>query len=175
MNRDRTSCRIGEKHAGPSCYFSPQQPEQLEPQNSVFSMCSGSCLKTSWFWPGWSADSTWFNVNLKEPWDGTRRGRDGLNLTWLVDVVNNQLSPALELYTGVPQGSILGPLLFSLYINDLPSACPDVETQLYADDTVMYVHARTKQLAAAKLTSALEQISKWLNHSCLQLNQKKKM
>lgn len=88
-------------------------------------------------------------------------------------VVNNQLSPALELYTGVPQGSILGPLLFSLYINDLPSVCPDVETQLYADDTVMYVHARTNQLAAAKLTSALEQISKWLNCSCLQLNLKK--
>ena len=87
--------------------------------------------------------------------------------------VNNQLSPALELHTGVPQGSILGPLLFSLYINDLPSVCPDVETLLYADDTVMYVHAKTKQLAAAKLTSALEQISKWLNCSCLQLNLKK--
>ncbi len=74
-------------------------------------------------------------------------------------VVNNHLSPALELHTGVPQGSILRPLLFSLYINDLPSVCPNVETQLYADDTVIYVHAKTKQLAAAKLTSALEQIS----------------
>ena len=52
--------------------------------------------------------------------------------------VNNRLSPALDLSTGVPQGSILGPLLFTLYINDLPSVCPDVETQLYADDTVIY-------------------------------------
>ena len=53
-------------------------------------------------------------------------------------IVNNRLSPALDLSTGVPQGSIIGPLLFSLYINDLPSVCPDVETQLYADDTVIY-------------------------------------
>ena len=37
----------------------------------------------------------------------------------------------------------------------------------------MYLHARTKPLAAAKLTSALEQISEWLNCSCLQINLKK--
>ena len=55
--------------------------------------------------------------------------------TLVLDVsVSNQISASLDLCTGV-QGSILGPLLLSLYINDLPSVCPDVETQLYADDS----------------------------------------
>ena len=48
-----------------------------------------------------------------------------------------------------------------------------METQLYADDTVIYVHAKTKQMAADKLNSALEHITNWLSCSSLQLNVKK--
>lgn len=59
---------------------------------------------------------------------------------------------------------MFGPLLFSLYINDLPQQCHDVELQVYADDTVVYTHAKTAELAAAELTIALERITQWLDH-----------
>ena len=71
---------------------------------------------------------------------------------------------------GVPQGSVLGPLLFSLYINNLPHYCHDVEVQLYADDTVLYTHAKSAQQAATKLTNALVGVAEWLDQSCLTLN-----
>ena len=87
--------------------------------------------------------------------------------------VSNQKSSALDTLTGVPQGSILGPLLFSLYINDLPSVCSDVEIQLYADDAVIFTHGSNKLQAAATLTNALNRISTWLIQSCLQLNTSK--
>lgn len=71
---------------------------------------------------------------------------------------------------GVPQGSVLGPLLFSLYINDLPQYCHDVEVQLYADDTVLYTYAKSAQQAATKLSNALVGVAEWLDQSCLTLN-----
>ena len=55
-------------------------------------------------------------------------------------------------------------------INDLPQQCHDAELQMYADDTVVYTHAKTAELAAAKLTIALERITHWLDQSCLSLN-----
>ena len=59
--------------------------------------------------------------------------------------INDKLSTENTCSIGVPQGSILGPLLFSIYINNLPSICQGINIQMYADDTIIYVHAKTKQ------------------------------
>jgi len=79
-------------------------------------------------------------------------------------------SSPLVMSMGVPQGSILGPLLFSLYINDLPSVCSDVCIQMYADDTVIYTHGKNSQQVAEKLTQSMVHVSEWLHQSSLKLN-----
>lgn len=84
-----------------------------------------------------------------------------------------QVSSLRECCTGVPQGSVLGPLLFSLYLNDLPDVCPDVNIQMYADDTVVYVHGKTNEQVAQKLDVAMSKISDWLTQCCLTLNVQK--
>ena len=55
-----------------------------------------------------------------------------------LSAANNELSSINLCTMGVPLGSILGPLLFSLYFNDLPSVCEDVDIQMYDDDSRMH-------------------------------------
>ena len=83
------------------------------------------------------------------------------------------MSPLRTCTLGVPQGSVLGPLLFSLYINDLPSICMDMETLMYADDTVIFTHGKDVHTVANKLTAAMERVAEWLSDSCLTLNTEK--
>ena len=71
---------------------------------------------------------------------------------------------------GVPQGSILGPLQFILYLNDLPSAVPDVDITLYADNTAINTAFRTVGEIKQPLLTAFFKLCQWLDKNILSLN-----
>ena len=89
--------------------------------------------------------------------------------------INGHKSEQGSCLLGVPQGSILAPLLFSLYINDLPDICPNVSVQMYADDTVILTSAKNTNVISDTLNEAMENISIWLRVNRLSLNVKKTM
>ena len=64
---------------------------------------------------------------------------------------------------GVPQGSILGPLLFSLYINDLSSVVKFSSVKSYVDDTKVYLSVSSKDIDSCptKVTEDLRLIAAW--------------
>ena len=94
-------------------------------------------------------------------------------------VVNNTKSSILNVSTGVSQGSILGPLLCTKYINDLPHASDIFNSIMYADDTTMSSILQTiksiypTQSVSKSLNNELVKISDWLNINKLSINVKK--
>ncbi len=65
--------------------------------------------------------------------------------------VGGTLSDPKPMNSGVPQGSILGPLLFVCYINDLPQHCQEMVPYLYADDTALLVRSKSLEEITYKL------------------------
>ena len=64
---------------------------------------------------------------------------------------------------GVPQGSILGPLLFLLYINDIASVSNILSSILFADDTTLFCSSKKLQELTAIVNNELGNIMQWLN------------
>ena len=108
-------------------------------------------------------------------------GIGGTVLTWFKNFladrrqctrINGKVSLFLGIFSGVPQGSILGPLLFSIYINDIIYACNLSKPYLFADDGALFFE-QTCRDTFLNMKIELITIFKWLSVNKLSLNSEK--
>uniref|UniRef100_A0A8C5MER8 Reverse transcriptase domain-containing protein n=1 Tax=Leptobrachium leishanense TaxID=445787 RepID=A0A8C5MER8_9ANUR len=90
-------------------------------------------------------------------------------LTWFQSYVSDRSqyvsifdSTSLPVTCGVPQASILGPLLFTIFINDLPNVCKASTVHMYADNTVIYTSKPDLPQLEAVLQDQFTEVEKWI-------------
>ena len=86
--------------------------------------------------------------------------------------VNGRFSSEGNVHHGVPQGSILGPLLFCIYMNDLPLfiSSSQVVCDMFADDTTLHSAGRDTQTIADCLQHSLHEVSEWCKSNGMMVN-----
>ena len=85
-------------------------------------------------------------------------------------VIGQASSTSRKVSVGVPQGSILGPLIFAIYINDLPKVLRNTTVTLFADDTALYCSSQSARELQTMLNQDLDRLAQWLYEHKLTLN-----
>ena len=87
-------------------------------------------------------------------------------------VTDDNSSPWEDILNGVPQGSILGPLLFTILISDIKSIIKHGKYHLYADDTQLYYRCKVSDIAKMilKINEDLDRVADFSMRNCLKLN-----
>ena len=85
-------------------------------------------------------------------------------------LANNEISTKKDVSIGVPQGSLLGPLLFLIYINDIANLTLSSKFKLYADDIVLYTCSKDPVKASSDMQNDLNTITNWCDNNRLTIN-----
>ena len=91
-------------------------------------------------------------------------------LTNRTQSISGAHSKLLNISYGVPQGSILGPILFLLYINDITTCSNTLKFTLFADDTSLLCENKTIALLETSLNNELKNVATWITSNKLSLN-----
>jgi hypothetical protein len=86
--------------------------------------------------------------------------------------LEGELSSPRKVAAGVPQGSVLAPVLYSLYINDAPAA-PGIRLALFADDTCVYATEKHEGRVLSKLQRGLTAVGSWCQRWNMKINEGK--
>ena len=98
--------------------------------------------------------------------------RDFLRSRTQLVLVDGQKSEESNVTSGVPQGSVLGPLLFLIFINDLPDCVNSSTVRLFADDTILYRQI-TSPADSEKLQQDLDALQNWESKWLMRFNASK--
>ena len=88
-------------------------------------------------------------------------------------LANNKTSDRLTITQGVPQGSIVGPLLYIIYANDITKIIKHSQIALYADDTVLYSKCKSPAKARSNMQKDLKGLESWCNRNGIFINASK--
>ena len=80
-------------------------------------------------------------------------------------ICDGKLSGYLPVVSGIPQGSVLGPSLFLLFLNDMPNAVQDIIINLYADDTLLYYASDDIPVIQYNLQLAVDKVVRWFTQT----------